>query len=160
MIYKLILTTLPTRCIGICGTGNGICGETWTGNSDLGKFWAGKWDLDLPSGHSRKTRDKHSLISRLLSHSRILKLSFTRHFLGTGFDSSDQNGGEFVRLSREKNMMEFDYTGNDLQDLSEWTDSLDFEELCDQSEVRDEPLAKRQKTAEVDDGPQIQRSGR
>ncbi|XP_068755501.1 protein MMS22-like [Montipora capricornis] len=40
-------------------------------------------------------------------------------------------------------MMEF---CSDLQDLSEWTDSLDLEEFCDQSEAREEPLAKRQKT--------------
>lgn len=46
-------------------------------------------------------------------------------------------------------MMEFDYTENDLQDLSEWGDSLEFDDLSDQSEAREEPLAKRQKTAEI-----------
>ena len=52
-------------------------------------------------------------------------------------------------------MMEF---CSDLQDLSEWTDSLDLEEFCDQSEEREEPLAKRQKT---DDGRlQIETVGR
>ena len=50
-------------------------------------------------------------------------------------------------------MMEFDYSANDLQDLSEWPDSLEFDEFCDPSEAREEPLAKRQKTA-VDDEPQ------
>ncbi|KAJ7385713.1 Protein MMS22-like [Desmophyllum pertusum] len=49
--------------------------------------------------------------------------------------------------------MEFDYSANDLQDLSEWPDSLEFDEFCDPSEAREEPLAKRQKTA-VDDEPQ------
>ena len=53
-------------------------------------------------------------------------------------------------------MMEFDYSVNDLQDLSEWPDSLDFDEFCDQSEVQEEPVAKRQKTSiECDDRPQI-----
>lgn len=44
--------------------------------------------------------------------------------------------------------MEFHHSssGNDLQYLSEWADSLDLDEFCDQSEVREEPLAKRQKT--------------
>ena len=56
--------------------------------------------------------------------------------------------------------MEFDYTENDLQDLSEWGDSLDFDEFCDQSEAREEPLAKRQKTAEISDGLQLQNAGR
>ena len=54
-------------------------------------------------------------------------------------------------------MMEFGFSGSDLQDLSEWTDSLDLDEFCDQSEAREEPLAKRQKTG--DDGPQIERAG-
>ena len=45
--------------------------------------------------------------------------------------------------------MEFDYTENELQDLSEWGDSLEFDDLSDQSEAREEPLAKRQKTAEI-----------
>ena len=54
-------------------------------------------------------------------------------------------------------MMEFGFSGSDLQDLSEWTDSLDLDEFCDQSEAREEPSAKRQKTG--DDGPQIQRTG-
>lgn len=44
--------------------------------------------------------------------------------------------------------MEFHHSssGNDLQYLSEWADSLDLDEFCDQSEVREEPSAKRQKT--------------
>ena len=49
----------------------------------------------------------------------------------------------------KQNVMEFDYTENDLQDLSEWGDSLEFDDLSDQSEAREEPLAKRQKTAEI-----------
>lgn len=44
-------------------------------------------------------------------------------------------------------MMEFDYNASDLEDLSEWPDSLDFDEFCDVNETREEPLAKRQKTA-------------
>jgi len=49
------LTTLPdlVNCfhfdhLGICSTGNGICGENWTRKWGLGKIWAGKWDLDRP----------------------------------------------------------------------------------------------------------------
>ena len=44
--------------------------------------------------------------------------------------------------------MEFHHSssGNDLHYLSEWADSLDLDEFCDQSEVREEPSAKRQKT--------------
>ena len=49
----------------------------------------------------------------------------------------------------KQNVMEFDYTENDLQDLSEWGDSLEFDDLSDQSEAREEPLAKRQKTAGI-----------
>lgn len=49
----------------------------------------------------------------------------------------------------KQNVMEFDYTENDLQDLSEWGDSLEFDDLSDQSEAKEEPLAKRQKTAEI-----------
>lgn len=43
-------------------------------------------------------------------------------------------------------MMEFDYSENDLQDLSEWPDSLDLDEFCDSIETHEEPSAKRQKT--------------
>lgn len=57
--------------------------------------------------------------------------------------------------------MEFDYSANDLQDLSEWPDSLDFDEFCDSSEAREEPLAKRQRTSiDCDDRPQTQIAGR
>lgn len=49
----------------------------------------------------------------------------------------------------KQNVMEFDYTENDLQDLSEWGDSLEFDDLSDQSEAREEPLAKRPKTSEI-----------
>ena len=58
-------------------------------------------------------------------------------------------------------MMEIDYSLNDLQDLSEWPDSLDFDEFCDPTEAHEEPLAKRQKTSvDCDDRPQIQIAGR
>ena len=58
-------------------------------------------------------------------------------------------------------MMEFDHVASDLRDLSEWADSLDFDEICDQGEAREEPLAKRQKTAEINDEPvQLPRAGR
>lgn len=61
-------------------------------------------------------------------------------------------------LPKEKeNMMEFDYNVNDLEDLSEWPDSLDFGEFCDANEIREEPLAKRQKTAiDCDDHGRLQ----
>lgn len=44
--------------------------------------------------------------------------------------------------------MEFHHlsSGNDLQYLSEWADSLDLDEFCEQSDVREEPSAKRQRT--------------
>ena len=60
-------------------------------------------------------------------------------------------------------MMEFDYNVNDLEDLSEWPDSLDFGEFCDTNEIREEPLAKRQKTAidcDDHDRQQTQMAGR
>lgn len=56
-------------------------------------------------------------------------------------------------------MMEFDYNVDDLQDLSEWPDSLDFDEFYDPSEVHEEPLAKRQRTS-IDDSPQTHAVGR
>jgi len=54
-------------------------------------------------------------------------------------------------------MMEFDYNVSDLEDLSEWPDSLDFDEFCDSNETREEPLAKRQKTTiDFDDHDRLQ----
>lgn len=53
--------------------------------------------------------------------------------------------------------MAFSNSASDLQDLSEWTDSLDLDEFFDQTETREEPLPKRQKT---DDDDVPQRAGR
>ncbi|XP_066028279.1 protein MMS22-like isoform X2 [Pocillopora verrucosa] len=44
-------------------------------------------------------------------------------------------------------MMEFDFSVADLQDLSEWPDSLEFDEFFDPSEVHEEPSAKRRRTS-------------
>lgn len=45
-------------------------------------------------------------------------------------------------LKGKENMMEFDYNVNDLEDLLEWFDSLDFGEFCDVNEICEELLVK------------------
>ena len=66
-------------------------------------------------------------------------------------------GNLFDRGERKQIVMAFSNSASDLQDLSEWTDSLDLDEFCDQTETREEPLPKRQKT---DDDDVPQRAGR
>ena len=42
-IFGLLFSFRPLlRCIGICGTGNGICDKDWIGNWDFGNICAGK----------------------------------------------------------------------------------------------------------------------
>ena len=56
-------------------------------------------------------------------------------------------------------MMEFDFSVADLQDLSEWPDSLEFDEFFDPSEVHEEPSAKRRRTS-IDKSPKTHAVGR
>ena len=56
-------------------------------------------------------------------------------------------------------MMEFDFSVADLQDLSEWPDSLEFDEFFDLSEVHEEPSAKRRRTS-IDKSPKTHAVGR
>lgn len=56
-------------------------------------------------------------------------------------------------------MMEFDFSVADLQDLSEWPDSLEFDEFFDPSEVHEEPSAKRRRTS-IDKSPKTHAVGK